>query len=166
MSARVKLAISACLLGQPVRYDGQSKIAAPALLEQLRTRCELLPICPELLGGLPVPRPAAELVGGEGADALAGRARLLTRAGEDVTHHFIEGAQRALALCARHEVRCVLLKARSPSCGHGEVYDGSFSGALRAGDGVTAALLRAHGILVFDEAQGDALLAALDELAE
>ncbi|NCB31009.1 MAG: DUF523 domain-containing protein [Clostridia bacterium] len=144
-----KLAVSACLLGTPCRYDGGAKpdegICALAKAQGA------LPICPECLGGLPTPRLPSEVVGGDGEDVLNGRARVLDRAGNDVTEAFIKGAEKALALCLEAGVNTAVLKARSPSCGVGIIYDGSFSGQYRAGMGVTAALLKRHGITLRTE---------------
>jgi uncharacterized protein YbbK (DUF523 family) len=124
----------------------------------------VVPLCPEVEGGLPVPRPPAEIQNGDGAEVLAGNARLLTRDGRDVTAPFQKGARRALERVQKEGIRVAVLKARSPSCGSGRIYDGTFSGTQRTGDGTTAALLRAHGVAVFDETQLDAAAAQLDRL--
>lgn len=105
-------------------------------------------VCPEVDGGLGTPRPPAEIVGGDGADVLAGRAQVMTVDGADVTEAYIAGADRALVAAQRSGARAAILKARSPSCGCGAIYDGTFSRTLTPGDGVTAALLQAHGIEV------------------
>jgi uncharacterized protein YbbK (DUF523 family) len=113
-------------------------------------------VCPEVDGGLGTPRPPAEIVGGSGEDVLAGRARVVTSDGADVTDAYIAGAERALAAALRTGARAAVLKARSPSCGRGAIYDGTFSRTTTAGDGVTAALLRANGIdVVSDEGAQD-----------
>lgn len=113
-----------------------------------------MPVCPEVAGGLGVPRPPAEIVGG----------RVLTRAGDDVSSAFVAGAQHALEVVRRFDLRLALLKQRSPSCGSKEIYDGSFSGRLVAGEGLTAALLRANGVEVYDETQLDEVAARLQVL--
>jgi uncharacterized protein YbbK (DUF523 family) len=126
----------------------------------------VVPLCPEVAGGLPVPRPPAEIQTGDGAAVLAGRARILARDGNDVTAQFVAGAARALEAVQQARIRVAVLKARSPSCGSQRIYDGTFSGTLREGDGTTAALLRAHGVAVFDESQlveAAAHLALLDD---
>lgn len=147
-----KLLVSACLLGQPVRYDGQSKpIAELDWLQQLQTQGLVVQACPEMMGGLGVPRSPAERVNDQ----------IITVAGDDVTEAFQLGAERTLTLCKKHQVTHALLKANSPSCGNAEVYDGSFSRTLVPGMGVTAALLQQHGIAVFSEQQFDELKAAL-----
>lgn len=144
-----KLAVSACLLGEPCRYDGGAK--GHAAVCALAKREGALALCPEGLGGLPIPRLPSEIVGGDGADVLGGRARVVDSAGADVTAAFLLGARRALALCEEAGVREAVLKARSPSCGAGTIYDGSFSGKTRPGWGVAAALLRQNGIRVRTE---------------
>lgn len=135
------LLISACLLGEPCRYDGKSKPLPAEQLRFLREYYELHPVCPESDGGLPTPRIPSERRGG----------RVLNRVGEDVSVPYARGAARALEQCREHNCRKALLKERSPSCGCGEIYDGSFSGTLIPGDGVTAALLKAEGIEVLGE---------------
>lgn len=108
-------------------------------------------VCPEVDGGLATPRPAAEIVGGDGHDVLDGLARVLTIDGEDVTDAFVRGADIAVRAAVEAGAKRAVLKARSPSCGCGRTYDGTFSGVLRTGDGVTAAALRRSGIHVVTE---------------
>ncbi len=141
--------ISACLAGRECRYDGTGADDDDVARLVLERRAVL--VCPEVDGGLGTPRPAAEIVGGDGSDVLAGRARVLTREGHDVTGEYLKGARRALETAERTGAKAAMLKARSPSCGCGEVYDGTFSKTLRGGDGVTAALLQAHGIRVLSD---------------
>lgn len=141
----MKILISACLLGACCRYDGASK--AHPLAAALAERHTLVPVCPEQLGGLPTPRPPAERRGG----------RVVTQSG-DVTEQYLRGAEETLKLCKLLGCEAAVLKERSPSCGRGQVYDGTFSGTLTAGDGVTAELLAAHGILVYGESQIEKLL--------
>ncbi|WP_421865465.1 DUF523 domain-containing protein [Motiliproteus sp.] len=155
--------VSRCLLGEPVRYDASPKTLEHPLLNRWRDEQRLVPICPELAGGLPCPRPAAEVAQGRGDRVIDGQASVLCRDGSDVTDAFIAGAEIALAQCRRQQIRFALLKARSPSCGSQDGYDGSFSGTLaEQGVGVTAALLSRHGIKVFDESQLEQLAAELD----
>ena len=137
--------ISACLLGVRCRYDGGSKPQEPIL--RLMEKYTLIPVCPEQLGGLPTPRPPAERRDG----------RVVTQSG-DVTEQYRRGAEETMELCKLFGCEAAVLKERSPSCGHGQVYDGTFSGTLTAGDGVTAELLAAHGILVYGESQIEKLL--------
>lgn len=158
-----KILVSRCLLGEPVRYDGGAQ-GPHALLARWQGEGRVVPVCPELAGGLPTPRPPAEIPGGQGAAVLAGERRVLTVEGADVTAAFMAGAQQALALVRRHAIRLALLKSRSPSCGNLQTYDGSFSGRRVAGEGVTAALLRQAGVRVFNEEQLAELAAALATL--
>ena len=136
------LAASTCLCGHKVRYDGGDCAAADVLA------AEALPICPEVMGGLPTPRAPAEIVGGDGHDVWAGRARVMGADGVDVTEAFKLGAELALQRLQAAHIDTVYLKAKSPSCGQGQIYDGSFSGQLREGDGVSTALFQQHGIRV------------------
>lgn len=138
--------VSACLRGVPCRFDGRHKASA-AFAEAVAGR-EVVSFCPEVAGGLATPRRPAELVGGDGHDVLDGTARVVDDTGRDVTEQFVAGARRALE-AARH-TGCgeALLMPRSPSCGRGTVHDGSFTGELVPGDGVTAALLERAGITV------------------
>ena len=135
----MKLLVSACLLGLCTRFDGESKASGRvmALAEQ---HC-LVPVCPEQLGGLPTPRPASERRG----------QRVINRLGVDVTEAFARGAHEAYRIYSLCGCEAAVLKLRSPSCGKGQVYDGSFSGTLAPGDGVFAALLLEKGIQVYGE---------------
>ena len=141
----MKILISACLLGCRCRYDGGSKPHPAA--QKLAERHELVPVCPEQLGGLPTPRPSAERRG----------ERVVTAAGGDVTEQYRRGAEEAVRLCRLTGCQAAVLKERSPSCGSGAVYDGTFSGTLTAGDGVTAAALKVAGIPVYGESEAEAL---------
>lgn len=151
----MKLLVSACLLGERVRYDGQAQALELAQLTIWMQQGLIIGCCPEVAGGLPVPRPAAERQP-DGA--------ICTADGEDVTAAFTRGAEAALALCLRHDVRCALLKERSPSCGSQHIYSGRFDGTLVAGEGLTAALLRQHGIRVFSELQVPEFIAHVQTL--
>ena len=142
------LLISACLLGLACRYDGRSVPLDAAALDKLKERWSLVPVCPEQLGGLPTPRPPAERKCGG----------VFTGSGTDVTAQYARGAGESARLAAFFGCRTALLKARSPSCGSGEIYDGFFTGTLRPGDGVTAETLKANGVAVFGETQLDKLL--------
>lgn len=135
----MRLLVSACLLGCRCRYDGASKEYPP--VKRLAGRHTLVPVCPEQLGGLSTPRPPAERRGG----------RVVTREGEDVTAAYRRGAEETLRLCRLLGCTAAVLKERSPSCGHGKIYDGTFSGVLAAGDGMTAELLAANGIPLYGE---------------
>lgn len=154
-----KVLVSACLVGERVRHDGKDKLQAHVRLREWVDRGEVVSICPEVAGGLPTPRPPAEIQPRKTAlEVLNGRARIETIHGGDVTTEFVAGARATLALAQEHDVRVAILKAKSPSCGSRQVYDGTHSGALVDGMGVTAALLIEHGIRVFDESEIDAAL--------
>lgn len=131
--------ISACLCGVRCRYDGS--VSCGERFARLAANGLALPVCPELLGGLPVPRPPCELRGG----------RVFTRDGDDRTPAFLTGARHALELALKHRVRYAIFKERSPSCGCDTVFDGSFTGLLAPGQGLTTALLRQNGITVMSE---------------
>jgi uncharacterized protein YbbK (DUF523 family) len=141
--------VSACLLGRHCRYDCSHK--RNEAIVALAKRQKLIPVCPEELGGLPIPRPPSEISGGNGADVLAGKARVITKQGADVTPYFVKGANEVLKIAQAHNVKKAILKARSPSCGCDEIYDGTFSGKTRKGDGVTTALLKKHGVKIVGE---------------
>lgn len=141
-----RLLISACLLGCRCRYDGGSK--GHPLAKRLAERYALVPVCPEQMGGLATPRPPAERRG----------ERVVTQAGADVTEQYRRGAEETVRLCRLLGCETAVLKERSPSCGSGQIYDGTFSGALSAGDGVAAELLAAHGIAVYGESRIEELL--------
>lgn len=150
MSGKIPVLISQCLLGIDCRYDGGSMRCRG--LEALMARCELIPVCPEILGGLPTPRPPSERRGD----------RIVTCGGEDVTAAFCRGAAQACRLAELYGAKYALLKARSPSCGVGEIYDGTFSGRKTPGDGVTAVRFKEMGIQVFNEEQTDQLMKILE----
>jgi len=158
-----KVLVSRCLLGHRVRYDGGAH-GPFDLLQQWQAEGRVIALCPEVAGGLPTPRPPAEIPGGQGAQVLDGLLRVLTIDGEDCTEAFVSGAQQALELVRQHGIGLALLKARSPSCGNLENYDGSFSGVKVAGEGVTAALLQRAGVQVFNETQLAQASLALAEL--
>jgi uncharacterized protein YbbK (DUF523 family) len=141
--------ISACLAGVPCTHTGEAKRRAWAL--ELVASGRAVTVCPEVAGGLPVPRPEAEIVGGEGADVLEGGARVVAIDGDDVTANYLRGAEVARAAADRAGASLAVLKARSPSCGCGAIHDGSFSDGMIAGDGVTAAALKRAGIAVVSD---------------
>jgi uncharacterized protein YbbK (DUF523 family) len=145
--------VSACLLGVACRYDGQT--CPDAKLNALATQGKLVPFCPEMAGGLPVPRLPAEIArafdGLDGHAVLDGLTIVLRSDGTDVTEPFIAGAQAALRLAKRLGIRQAILKANSPSCGVDRTHDGRFLGSLVPGDGVTAALLKRNRIEVITE---------------
>ncbi len=138
----MRLLVSACLLGEPCRYDGKSKPCEAVL--KLREQHTLIPVCPEVLGGLPTPRIPSECQ----ADGT-----VRNRAGEDVTAAYRKGAEAVLTLAREHGCSAAILKERSPACGKGKIYDGTFSKTLTDGNGVCAALLLQNGIRVMGESE-------------
>ena len=140
------LLMSACLMGVHCRYDGGTKVLPE--LSRLLERYQIVPVCGEVLGGMPTPRIPSERVGD----------RVVNRAGEDVTLQFRRGAEEVLRLARLYGAKKALLKERSPSCGSGRIYDGSFSGQTTDGWGVTAELLREEGILICGESRVKELL--------
>jgi uncharacterized protein YbbK (DUF523 family) len=136
--------ISACLLGVSCRYDGLSKPLDADILATLKARYHLIPICPEIFGGLPTPRIPSEV----GQDR-----RVFRQDGVEVTEEYQKGAGEALRLAKLFDCKVAILKERSPSCGSGVIYDGTFTGEKIPADGITAALLKENGILVIGESQ-------------
>jgi uncharacterized protein YbbK (DUF523 family) len=147
----IKILISACLLGERVRYHGGDAAVSDGILDRWRREGRLVPICPEVAGGLSVPRPAAEIQGDGGPAVLEGTARVVTSEGTDVTSAFLAGARAGLEASLREGARVAVLKEGSPSCGPKEIYDGTFGGRRKTGAGVTAALLAANQVRVFNE---------------
>ena len=157
-----KILISACLLGRPVRYDGKGKLLSHPAIAGWQAQGRLVGYCPEQAGGLPTPRPPAEIEAGMGGeDVLDGRARVMENTGGDVSAAFVEGGRRAVEFARANGCAFALLIDGSPSCGSGFIYDGSFSGIRHPGLGVTAALLRRAGIVVYSDREIDALVAHL-----
>ena len=142
------LLISMCLLGEPCRYDGKSVPLDGTIIEKLKEKYTLVTVCPEQEGGLPTPRIPAERQG----------KNVVRRDGVDVTAEYRTGAEVALSLCRRFGISIAVKKAKSPSCGAGRIYDGTFSGTLTDGDGVTVSLLSGNGIKIFTENDINSLL--------
>lgn len=147
--ARPPVLVSACLAGLATTHAGVAK--PNALVMQLVREGRAILVCPEQLGGLPTPRPPAEIVGGSGEEVLGSSARVVDINGVDVTANYLRGAREAAKAARLAGCTTAILKARSPSCGHGRIHDGTFSGVLREGDGVTAALLASQGLEVLTE---------------
>ncbi|ASE34914.1 DUF523 domain-containing protein [Mammaliicoccus sciuri] len=143
------IVISACLVGEKVRYDGNHKL--DLFYKNLIDEKKAISICPEILGGLQVPREPAEIIGGDGYDVWNDQAKVMTVAGRDVTIQFKEGAKRALSIIKDLNADTVILKSDSPSCGSTVIYDGTFTGNKKEGVGVTTALFTLNGINVYDE---------------
>ena len=137
----MNILISACLLGQYCRYDGKTKVYPQVQALLNRDDIHLIPVCPEQAGGLATPRPAAERQG----------KRVVTANGSDVTAQYQRGAEAALYWARLFHCTKAILKEKSPSCGHGQIYDGTFSRTLTAGDGVTVELLRVEGLEIIGE---------------
>lgn len=140
MKNKNPILVSACLLGINCQYNGESDFTRE-LLEFLKDKGEFIAVCPEVLGSLPIPRDGAEIVG----------KKVKTAADKDVTKQFLKGAERVLKIAKENNVKFAILKAKSPSCGAGWIYDGTFSRNLIKGDGVTASLLKKNKIKVFTE---------------
>ena len=162
-----RLLVSACLLGQKVRYnatDALGVVTHADLFGRWQAEGRLVAFCPELAGGFPVPRPPAEIAGGTGVEVLAGSAEVLEQGGKTVTAFFVLGAHRALGETQRLGIRAAILKEGSPSCGVHLLYQGDFSGRMKAGRGVTTELLERNGIRVFNEQEAGLAAAFLAEL--
>ena len=137
--------VSKCLLGYPCRYDGKSVPCVDIIV--LKDKYNLIPVCPEELGGLPTPRIPAEVVGN----------RVIRRDGQDITAEYTMGAKIALTYALENGCKIAILKSKSPSCGKGTIYDGSFTGTLTHGDGITVRLLESRGIQVINEKEAEKL---------
>ena len=142
--------VSACLLGTKCAWDGKDRYRNKKVIELLRKET-LIPVCPEQLGGLATPREFQEIEKGSGDDVLDRKSRVKNKIGQDVTRQFIRGAKEALKIAGQYNVKEFMAKSRSPSCGCGLIYDGSFSKRLIKGDGVTVALFKRNGIKVISE---------------
>ena len=145
--------ISACLLGFECKYCGGSNKLPERQLAALRARFCLIPVCPETAGGLPTPRDPSERLGD----------RVVSNQGRDVTEEYQKGAETALTLARRYGCKAALLKEKSPSCGSGQIYDGSFTGTLVTGDGVAAQMLKEEGLIVFGESDTELLITVFQE---
>ena len=139
-----KILVSTCLYGgEPVRYDGKTKALEDVRFLKWKEEGRLVPVCPEVFGGLPVPRVDAQRQGD----------KVITRDGRDVTAEYLKGAQEAVRLAKEENVICAVMKAKSPSCGNSLIYDGTFSGELVPGEGTAVQLLRKAGVTVFSETE-------------
>lgn len=150
----MKLLVSSCLLGEKVRYDAKGNKIDSKLFESILNTHQIFSFCPEVEGGLPIPRPAAEIH----------NKRVLSSTNIDFTKEFEEGALKALTLCMKENIIFALLKSKSPSCGNKQIYDGSFSGKLIDGMGLCVKKLQAHNIMVFNENELEALVKAINDL--
>jgi len=134
-----------------VRFNGMVKSFESHAIACWNRQGRVVTVCPEVAGGLTVPRPSSEIFGGDGSEVLNGHKKVININGQDVTKYFLDGAQKALELAGSLGIRLAILKEGSPSCGSDYIYDGSFSEIKRPGKGVTAALLEKNGIRVFSE---------------
>lgn len=162
----MKILVSACLLGQKVRYDGGGLQQLSSDFDWLLNNHDIIPFCPEVAAGLPTPRLPAEIIKGTGQDVLDGSVKVLANDGADVTTEFLSGAQLALDKCQQADIRYAVLTESSPSCGSNTIYDGQFNGTKQTGSGVTTALLRAHDIEVFSQHQLGILRSTLSQIME
>ncbi len=135
----MKIAVSACLLGYNCKYNGQNNLNERVIT--LKEKHELCPICPEIYGSLSTPRCPAEITLG----------KVITKDGKDVTNNYISGANLAYKIIKEKNIKVAILKANSPSCGKGKVYDGTFTSQLTIGDGITCKLLKEKGIIIYSE---------------
>ncbi|API86285.1 DUF523 domain-containing protein [Francisella uliginis] len=158
-----KILVSSCLLGCKVRYDGDSNLVTDEVFKSWRDEGRLVSVCPETAGGLPIPRSACEIVGGDGRTVLVYKAKVLSKIGEDFSAEYIKGAEAVLELVKKHSIKIAVLKKNSPSCGNQQIYDGTFSNNKMDGYGVTASLLMQNDVKVFNE---DQLLQASQFLEE
>ena len=142
----MNILISACLLGMSCRYNGEGQIIPGS--DKLMEKHHLVPICPEIYGGLSTPREPSEIKNG----------RVISKSGNDLTEYFERGAEEILALAKLYHCKYAILKERSPSCGYKEIYDGTFSGKIINGNGILAALLLKNGIVIIDETETDKLI--------
>lgn len=147
----MNILVSACLLGVHCRYDGNGVMQEE--LEKLSKEHTLIPVCPEIFGGLATPRDPAERLG----------ERIITKTGQDVTEQYTKGAEEILNLCKFYHCHYAILKERSPSCGYGRIYDGTFRGRLIAGNGAAAQLLSEHGVEIYGESRIEELAAKISE---
>lgn len=146
-----RVLVSACLLGNKVRYDGRALSSTANILEQWISHGRVVSVCPEVDGGMSIPRAPAEILEGNGFGVWKSTSKVFDVTGVDVTKHFIKGAQIALELCQKYNIKVAVLSEDSPSCGSSTIYDGSFTGKKIGGLGVTSALLRLNGIEVFSQ---------------
>lgn len=141
--------VSACLCGINTKYSGDNNLDERIL--KLLKEGKAIPVCPEQLGGLTTPRAAHEISNGTGADVLDGKCKVKGIDGQDSTEGFIKGAYETLSIAKGCNAKVAILKAKSPSCGYGKIYDGTFTGTKIEGNGVTAELLKRNGIQIYTE---------------
>jgi uncharacterized protein YbbK (DUF523 family) len=153
MKNETKILVSACLIGNKVRYDANDVPTESNLLDDWRNEGKLIAFCPEVAGGLSVPRLPAEIKTDDGNAVLDGTAKVFDNKGNDVSENFINGAKKALETAVSNNIKVAILKEKSPSCGSSFIYDGTFSSVRKVGQGVTTALLERNGIKVFSDVE-------------
>ena len=141
-----KLLVSSCLLGKKVKYNGKDNKLFSDLLNQLSLKYNIVSFCPEVEGGLPIPRVPCEVI-------TFNPLKVINKDGDDKTKEFLLGANKTLELCKKENITIALLKANSPSCSSEYIYDGTFTSSKIKEDGVTVSLLRQHNIKIYDEIQ-------------
>lgn len=141
--------VSACLLGYKTKYNSSSNTVK--ILTDSKHLNRFIPVCPEILGGLTIPRPPAEIINGTGSSVLSGLSKVVNINNQDITRHFIIGATKVSEYLKTNIITCAILKERSPSCGTSYIYDGSFTGKIITGHGVTAAMLQLYNIPLYSE---------------
>ncbi|WP_045596069.1 DUF523 domain-containing protein [Vibrio vulnificus] len=146
-----KVLVSSCLLGCKVRYDGNDLKPESLEFQAFVEENEVISFCPEVAGGLPIPRVPAEICGGDGCSVIEGSSKIKGKDGSDVTSEFLKGANLALDICQKESISTAILTDGSPSCGSSQIYNGKFEGTKIVGSGVTTALLRQNGISVFSQ---------------
>lgn len=153
-SHKLKILVSACLLGHPVRYDGKGKLLDHKILRAWENEQRIVSVCPEMAAGFLTPRAPCEIEqGSTGEDVIDGRASIIDENGKNETSLFILGAEIALKMAQEYNCKYALLTENSPSCGNNFIYDGTFSSRKTSGNGVVAALLKRNGISVFNETE-------------
>ena len=160
-SEKMNILISACLLGNPVRYNATDLLLTHPLIKKWQSEDRLISICPEVAGGLPVPRSPAEITSGDGLSVLQQQSKVCDKNNTDVSEAFVNGAHQALTLAQQNSCVAAILTEGSPSCGSQQIYDGSFSSTKKTGVGVTTALLEQNNIKVFNQYQLELLEAFL-----
>jgi uncharacterized protein YbbK (DUF523 family) len=161
-----KILVSACLLGEKVRYDGLVVPVSKMMTGILRSTAVIIPFCPEVAGGLSVPRNSAEISGKDGFDVLDGKATVKNKSGDDVTLFYLNGAEKALETAIKNNIKAAILKEKSPSCGNSLIYDGTFTKTLKSGKGVTAAMFERNGIHVFNEKEIEKAIEFIESYAK
>lgn len=161
-----KILVSSCLLGYMVRYDGLVIPALKRLTDAFGPIAVIISFCPEVAGGLPVPRNPAEISGKDGFDVLDGKATVKNINGDDVTPFYLNGAAKALETAIKNNIKAAILKEKSPSCGNSLIYDGTFTKTLKSGKGVTAALFERNGIHIFNEKEIEKAIEFIESYAK